>query len=262
MTHDNHRDTQRQIEDRRASILESYRSGKTLRQVGAEHGLTPERIRQIMEDANVARRKPGESMRTQQRQSVVEVQERGNEIVAAYKALGSFHAAAHKVGLPLNAVRAYLTHALTEAELRAYQHNAGYSDAQKVVLRAQYIAQLQQAAQATGEPLTQTAYKLFAFEHGWRGPQTVAKLFGSWGKACDAAGVKWRGSHDHYIRRFSTDDCLEAVRDVAAKVGHLPTYREYLDTHTDMQPSGPLVRQRLGTWSEITLRLLEEQAAA
>lgn len=75
---------------------------------------------------------------------------------------------------------------------------------------------IQTAAQAVGEPITGQEYQDWAESHpeDWPSQQTMANSeFGSWGAACEAAGVIYGR------QEYTTEDIINALEDAVAALG-------------------------------------------
>jgi hypothetical protein len=81
--------------------------------------------------------------------------------------------------------------------------------------------------------------------------RSVEMRFGSWDAACRAAGFepgkKWRT----YTRK-TAEDCVAAVREVAAVLGEMPSIGDYEAVRSVEPerglPCSAIVRQRCGSW--------------
>lgn len=47
--------------------------------------------------------------------------------------------------------------------------------------------------------------------------------------------------------RYTDDDCLTALKVLAADLGKSPSWRDYLDS--DMKPCGKVIKDRFGSWN-------------
>ena len=91
------------------------------------------------------------------------------------------------------------------------------------------------------------------------------KRFPSWRKACEEAGVMAvRQNRRVYTRTFTDDDLLSAVAECMEETGD-PTFANYTAWAQESggrYPSGALVLNRLGRWSEVRRKALARRSAA
>lgn len=86
------------------------------------------------------------------------------------------------------------------------------------------------------------------------GSQTIAKRFGTWKAACEAAGVEptTRG-RGNYEQKWSWDEIVgfvvEYLMDLST-VGSFADYEDWRSKQTNEVPSGALVRKRMSTWGD------------
>jgi hypothetical protein len=86
----------------------------------------------------------------------------------------------------------------------------------------------------------------------WPSDQTYVNRFGSWRGALLEAGLptKPRGRYSGN-RKFSEEDCIQALRDAAKTLGKVPTAAEYnafARSSKGALPSQMTLRKRCGTW--------------
>lgn len=120
------------------------------------------------------------------------------------------------------------------------------------------IALLKQASAEVSVPLSLGTYRLLAKNRrtddgrSWPSVHTYAARFGSWRKALIAAGlpVGPRGSSGARPR-FSEEDCIKALREVAEMLGGAPTkatHDELARASAGALPSSATIINRLSTW--------------
>lgn len=268
------------------AIILLARSGLTLDEIGAEVGLTRERVRQILNarapDVAAARKvlAARRRMHLAARQRHSEAADRLHRLSEELLARGTDASAvlehlqrsriptvtAKRFGIPSDTVLALydasvfdfpLVRRPVEPELR-FDHEA-------------CIRYLQTAAEELGvDLLTVAAYEDFASRQtltpeAWPSAQTVMKRFDGWREATSAAGLSARGrGRGEYVQRFPAARCREFVdRYVTAALAseERPTLAGYGDwTRDNGGPSPTTLRNRLGRWSDVlvaSLRRLE-----
>jgi hypothetical protein len=203
-----------------------YREGASLRKVGAEFGLTAERVRQLFVQNGLRTRTRAEA--SEQRR------------------------AAREAAL------------LTKREESRKTRRPPSDWVKKKYSDEELLQLLREANEAIGGVLTTGAYNDFAkgrsFADGrpWPTQQTHFHRFGSWRKALRAAGLEANPSSAIAGQRlFDVNQCIDAVRHVRREIGAVPTVSEYEEIATKSRgalPSSATVRNRCGTWSE-ALRL-------
>jgi hypothetical protein len=106
-------------------------------------------------------------------------------------------------------------------------------------------------------------YKRLVKELGLASFSTVCIRFGSWSAALEAAGYEPVAQNRTYAKKWDEQACWAALDRVAGELGDLPRYSHYeqLSTGRDDLPSGAMLRQRLGPWSQIAAALTERRGA-
>lgn len=232
-----------------------YEDGSTLRELGDQHGITYERVRQLFNEFGFDTQKQHKRLTIASYQQKFEAWEREDEIHDLYKELGTVEAVAHRIELPRQAVAPVLA----GMELRQLYRRRGASPAYK----KEFIkASLRKAAKRTGEPLTIPAYRKIAPEMGLPADLTIIKAFGSWQVACEAAGVKVNPAEGPRRGSITSEQCIEAIRECAKDLGRVPSYEKYSKwARAHKKPSGPTVRVKIGPWSKALLQAFGEEAA-
>lgn len=119
----------------------------------------------------------------------------------------------------------------------------------------QLLEALRMAATELGEPLTTGAYD--AWQRGRdtaASPALLIRRFGSWRKACEAAGLSANTTRST-SRRWSEDDVVAIIATYLASPGATGSFADYsawARTH-DGAPSGATLRQR-GSWADLKRR--------
>jgi hypothetical protein len=106
-------------------------------------------------------------------------------------------------------------------------------------------------------------YKRLGKPLGLASFSTVCIRFGSWSAAVEAAGFEHAAPNRSRRRRWDERACWEALGRVSDELGDLPRYQRYdqLASSRDDLPSGAMLRQRLGPWSQIAAALRERRGA-
>jgi hypothetical protein len=200
---------------------EMYEAGATLREVGAAHGLSGERVRQLFAAYGFPTRSRAEVRELQ----AVEIAEIESEQQSSRRGRGQRPPWARKK----------------------------YSD-------DELIECLQEASRAVGGVLSTSAYTRLAktqrFPDGrpWPTHQTHFHRFGSWRKALQAAGLRANPSSPIAGQRlFEVGHCIDAIRHAHRELGQVPSVNEYDGVASDSNgalPSSATIRNLCGSWVE------------
>lgn len=224
---------------------EEYQSGKSLREVGRLHGLTGSRIGQLFDREGLPRRTKSEIVAL--RQDLIPSQ----TIIDCYKELGSVKAVATRLRIP----RARVSEVVDDLLHREfYQHRR----TPRLYAKRDYLNGLKRAAEVNGEPLTMAAYRTIAQAEGLPTITSIIKFFGSWNKALRAAEVKGNPSSNAHWG-FTQEDCVASVASYMAEDGS--TYEGYCKWRKPQDPSGPTVRNKIGSWNEARTLALDRLGA-
>jgi DNA-binding transcriptional ArsR family regulator len=92
---------------------------------------------------------------------------------------------------------------------------------------------------------------------------TYIRRYGTWSEACRLAGIEAaKARRTNYIRDWSNEDIINAVDEFITETG-LTAYHGYAEwARENDKPSGPLLVQRLGSWSEARKLAIKAAAAA
>ena len=168
---------------------------------------------------------------------------------------------AEKAGISRNDVRRNLTRLGTKIVWDVNRRNRSrakkWSDEQ--------LLQALQTASTGSTPLTITAYDELVTRGDIKGPtgQVFSLRFGSWRKACEAAGVQCgEPARDNYTRKSVAD--LEALvvefLFSSEHDGSFVEFQRWLDERPDY-PSMATIRNRLGQWGSMKQKAIEEIVA-
>ena len=236
-------------------MVESRRRGLTLQQIATQEGLTRERVRQVLN--KMGGPSSAEVRAAQSAQRATAAQELKRRVLADLQQHpGSTHEeVAARLGIDRSEVhphvpahmRALIVHPTGSVEQR-------WSDDE--------IFAALNAAATYAYPLTSQAYADLVGSGEVHGPSLprVWQRFGSWMEACRAAGVEsGRPRRDNYQSKWTDEDIRDFVRRFLGDPEYGGTFAEY-DRWRRARgvdaPSSALLRQRLGTWSEIKRSVL------
>lgn len=118
----------------------------------------------------------------------------------------------------------------------------------------QLIAALRQVAQIVGEPMSRERYEAVQQGQDLGLPMwlTISKRFGTWNEACTRAGLQVNAQHTGRPATWNPESVAQAVarflNDPEATGASYDAYTAW-SRERDDAPSGPTVRNVLGTWN-------------
>jgi len=240
------------------AILAMRMEGKTLEEIGLNFELTRERVRQIIS-------KFGSDMVfpdiTEMRRKEKEDDLRGIaiEISANWNSFRNYDFAklAEEYNLSVPLIRQIVTK-VQHAYLSANEE----SRIEKLWTADDCIKVLKLAA-TFAFPLTVLEYRKLIESNSISGPtlRVFYSRFGSWVDACAAAGVETGNALREYDSTWSDSDLVCIVRQFLWESRDtswsIQNYDDWRARHESQLPSAGLLRNRLGTWSEIRVLALE-----
>jgi hypothetical protein len=234
----------------RSELALSMRSGgATLAEIGEALGVTRERARQILAKTDGPSTGDVRSIRVRQMREADEgMRDRVVSFLRRNPPMSSSTAAAELI-VPVSELRRLLGPAARTLLLPEPGANVGRG------WTRDRVATVLQEASTFEYPLTSTAYKELRRTGFIKGPSVprITQVFGSWLGACDYAGVEAGTTRRvAYSSRWTRADLVAAVRTFLEDQPErtFSAYSEWARGRDEM-PSGPTLRNRLGTWSDI-----------
>jgi hypothetical protein len=243
------------IRNRNREMADLRSAGKSLEEIGAQYGVTRERVRQILEKIGGPSRQDVKALRESiKSDKLEEVKSRALELVKS------------KPGLTISAVADQLevssielSRILTNQELNLFAKplrtgNFKWTD-EEVVKVIQEAATLE-------FPLTVAAYAKLLEEGYLRGPSAarISQRFRSWQAACDLAGVEaGKRTRPLDLSRWTNEDLYAAVIHylrLPQSTGAAADYDSWASGQDDVPSMGTL-RNRLGPWNQIRNHAIE-----
>lgn len=234
--------------------------GLSLIEIGAELGISKERVRQLLvaigrpssragSAAGRRRRVERREERRAERRAVryARLDERREEALALYRSGGGTAGLAREFGVTRTVAMEWLASNLSRKE-RDFIRGEQISKTRGTVPDEVLLDDLREAAADLGKEFSEDEYSVWAKENGRRGSQTYLKRFGTWSEARRLVGLSTRrAGRRHRVDRVSEEACWAALRRVAAELGHPPTAEEYdAEARRAGLPSVATVRTRLG----------------
>lgn len=240
--------------------LERIRDGLTYQAIADRHGISRERVRQLVAERpefDEARR-AGRIARTKgslERRVARDV-EYGPRVVELRRQGTSFEEIGKRLGIGQTFVSRLAMKHLGFNERRTSRSNGrrlGFTDEE--------ILDALRAADAVNvnPTLRIDDYRAYARRHGTASGATIVFRFGRWANACAAADVPHETNGRHYTNYIGEETCWDAVRrcDAELALGHVPTYQQYEDWRAENPgaPCGAIIRRRLGGWMSVIATL-------
>jgi hypothetical protein len=230
-----------------------YERGATLGEVGAQAGISAERVSQLFKKAGLQARSKAQIDELKRQAIALRAHERRDVIVERFRDTRNVAAVAKEHELSKVAVREILEADIPFHEYRALRRKPvpkRYAD-------HELLGFLLEAAAARRGTLTLAFYNDFA--HGrhtadrrpWPTHQTHSNRFGSWRNALHAAGMHANEQRAGRGVTFAADQCLLAIHAVHQQLGKTPTAQQYARHARDSAgslPSLSTIRNRYGSW--------------
>lgn len=201
-------------------ICHDYEQGMTLAEVGTRHNLTRERVRQILNEHDIPRRKPGELGNMKYNDFV---SAHGDAVIKRMRATGSVRQAIDDMSgtFPKGWLVRISKERIHKGERLQQRRGPSYSDAELIQCLVD---------KAVDGKLSSGEYEKMRNRSSDPALATFVLRFGSWSKAMKAAGLYVTTTHEMYVRRWSDEEMLTTVRSYAVQCdveGVLPTVLGY-----------------------------------
>jgi hypothetical protein len=249
---------------RDAAIVAARELGDTLGEIAAQVGLSRERVRQVLATAGTIDRKRSRRARAERARAAAEA--RRDDILAAWRAGEQPVAIAVRLGLARVSVEAVLTEiGPADRAARRWARRCGGRDGSLPRHSDdELLAAVRHAVQAEGSVPTGARYNEIARSSGLPSVSTIENRLGGWNAALRAAGyTPVSPGRASYAVRWTEEACLKAARRAARELGAIPSLRDYelLSRARPDLPSAATLRKRLGSWSQLTMRLADDARA-
>jgi hypothetical protein len=230
--------------------------GFRLHEIAQRYGVSGARVGQILQahggpDARQAA--AGRRLRAEQ-----EATARIDELLAIWRSGAPLVVAAKELGLEPPACATAIVRVATDADRASRRANIAHA---RVATRTYSDHDIHDAliyaAVRFGQTPSLKQYAAVARERGFPSLPTVLNRMGSWSNAIATAGLTPRSAARSATRRWTQEACWEALRTVVEEAGEIPSVRSYdrlASGRVDL-PSSATVRNRLGRWSAIIMRL-------
>jgi hypothetical protein len=236
-------------------MYQLYGHGATLDEVGEDFGISRERVRQLFGRAGLKTRSTAETAALKREAD----RRRCDEIVEGFRRTKDVALLAAALEIAKRTIIEVVRAELPSEEYQAPRNTTPRTSTKKYS-DEELIGFLREASAALERTLSSHAYDSFARGRRtadgrpWPTKQTPELRFGSWRAAVIAAGLDAHPSSGASTRRrFTAQDCVEAVRAVGERLGREPSKEEYercARASAGELPSATTVRVRCGSWSE------------
>lgn len=234
-----------EIGQRDAAIVRMARTGITYEQIGSTFGVTRERVRQILKKSGIAGSTTRGAREAARTEALLADRERILEWAQHNPGLGTRDAEV-ALGLPERRVAQALgTEAGRVFVRRKPDRRVQYTD-------EQIVQALREAACVQGDPLSNVAYQEYVEAFGGPSKVLVAKRFGTWKKACLAAGLRVSALPGNCHRRWGQGQLIDILIDYFSSGqarGTFDDYARWASEAPERRPSAPTVRNRFGSWT-------------
>lgn len=241
---------------RAREMYDLYTTGATLGQVGDRFGLTAERVRQIFLEADLHIRSLAETHALRHERLI---REKGDDIATAFAACQDTNEVARQLDVPQSLVKE-----IVNSRLPAHKRHRPRKPTPPKYPTDEMMAFLREAATTANGQLSLGEYRRYAEDRRtsdgrtWPSIHTYISRFGSWRKALKQAGLPVnRHAPEGPKPRFSEEDCIEALREAARRLGQAPTltaYDQLARTSAGRLPGALTVKHRLGSWHSALTR--------
>lgn len=232
------------IDKRNEAIVAMAKTGLTYEEIGRTIGLTRERVRQILKLAGIT----GSTTRGARNAAKATALEADRHLILEWAkgnpGLG-VRDAERALGLKQGRVAEALGAEAGRVFVRQRRNPAlRYTD-------ADLVRALRAAAAVKGDPMTIVAYEQYVARNGGPSGVLVVKRFGTWKKACQAAGLGTNAFPGNLNRRWGQGQLVEILLDYFNSTtarGTFDDYCRWAGQNAD-RPSGATVRDRFGSWT-------------
>jgi len=238
-------------------MIEARWAGKTLDEIGADFGITRERVRQILKKhdgpavSDIRKLREDDAAASLARSSDSIRQFVTNAGPASVEDVGA------ALGMPTKLVAQLWPRDVAHLRLRPVDWIAQAWSEESILLAIR-------SASIYEFPLTAIAYTELVRVGQVVGPSLprIAQRFGSWAKACEAAGVEHGQSRADYQSRWTDGDLLTYARRYLkdpSGTGSIGGYDPWKRENAPEAPSAMTLRNRLGGWSQVKKRALGQE---
>jgi DNA-binding CsgD family transcriptional regulator/plasmid stabilization system protein ParE len=238
-------------------VVRLREAGCLMVEISRELGISSERVAQAIESAGGVDRERVLAARFQSH--LRRAHERLDEVLARFRAGEHPQLIARELGLDHRAVWRIVRELSTDAD-RTKRARALTSRRRPRFSDGELLDGLQRVAHKLGHVPTDAEYDRLAAGLGLASSATLHHRFDGWRGALRSAGLEAQPRR-RWSLRWDAAACWRALESVADEIGDPPRYRRYqqLAGGRDDLPSGRIVLDRLGLWSQIAAELMRRK---
>ena len=238
-------------ERRTEIIVQGLQAGHTLQAMGDLHGVSRERIRQIVTKAGIDIKDLRRQQREQAGRRQLRIERDVKEISLAHPEL-TLREISDWLDLDQTMVGRMLGNRLVIHEPGSGARSGGDSRTSDEELLAALVSWAAQSSTLTGDD-----YSDWAKERGIPGKQTIAMRFGSWNDAMIRAGLINEVVDRGGLRpRISDEELWASVLEFTRQDRPSYSFQAYEEFARERDlGSGATLRNRLGTWTEVRMQI-------
>jgi len=237
--------------------------GWSLDEIALRYEVSRERVRQILRAHGAP--DPQEIAEARRRRAEQQAEARVDELLALWRSGEAAGSAAGKLGLQAVACRTTIERFATDVDRAARRATMSGARGGRTWSDRDILLALNSVAKRLGHVPSAKAYAALARELGYPSLATILNRMGGWTNAVGAAGLRPLTAQptapSRRVRRWNDAACWAALQRVVGEVGELPSVLAYdrLAAGREDLPSSATIRNRLGRWSTIAIRLAAER---
>jgi hypothetical protein len=237
---------------RAAAMITSIAEGATLQEVADQHGVTRERVRQILKQHGASARTGAEARRARSQELI---RTHSEEIMRDFRRGLADSETARRLDLPVSGVAALIRQLATPQD-RTMRRSNSQRAAEQIFSDADIVDAVREVSRRYGRTPSTGEYARAARDEGLPSIATVHNRL-TWRGALEAAGLEAPQARREYTTQWTAAACWRVLRELVVELGDVPSLNRYEDLARmdDSLPSAATLRNRLGGWQAVTAQL-------